>query len=131
MAVPLLKSIQDCGDFSKSVEPFIPQLYALPGQILANLASPSGLKQLYVDTNPLVSAFGLSLVVGAVCLVVSEVNRNWSQIDRLWSIVPNLYVLHLAAWARLASVPHSRLDLVAVFTTAWSVRFSRCGQWAV
>jgi steroid 5-alpha reductase family enzyme len=53
--------------------------------------------------------------------VVSEVNRNYSQVDRMWSILPNLYVVHLAVWARLAGVPHSRLDLIVVATTVWSV----------
>ncbi|KAH6897253.1 hypothetical protein B0T10DRAFT_506833 [Thelonectria olida] len=124
MAVPLLKSIRDSGDFSKSVEPYIPQLYALPRQILANIANPSGLGQLYVDTNPLISAFGLSVAFGAIFLVVSEINRNWSQVDRMWSILPNFYILHLAVWARLAGLSHSRLDLVAVFSTIWSVRLT-------
>jgi hypothetical protein len=128
MAVPLLKSIRDCGDFSKSVEPYIPQLYALPRQILANITSPAGLRQLYVDTNPLISAFGLSVAFGAIFLVVSEINRNWSQVDRLWSILPNFYIIHLAVWARLTGMAHSRLDLVAIFSTIWSVRFSNSAK---
>ncbi|RSM13650.1 hypothetical protein CEP52_001848 [Fusarium oligoseptatum] len=61
MAFPFLKSIEDCGDYAKTVEPFIPQLYALPGQILDNIADPSGLRQLYIDTNPLISAFAASV----------------------------------------------------------------------
>ncbi|KAF4470918.1 DUF1295 domain [Fusarium albosuccineum] len=124
MALPLLKSIEDCGDYAKTVEPFIPQLYALPQQILDNIADPSGLMQLYVDTNPLISAFAGSLVLGFVFLVVSEINRNYSQVDRMWSILPNLYVVHMAVWARLAGLPSSRIDLVAVATTIWSCRLT-------
>ncbi|KAF4983214.1 hypothetical protein FZEAL_1317 [Fusarium zealandicum] len=124
MALPFLKSVEDCGDYAKTVEPFIPQLYALPGQILNNIANPSALKQLYVDTNPLISAFEASVALSFVVLVASEINRNFSQIDRLWSILPNLYVVHLAVWARLAGLAHSRIDLVAVATTLWSCRLT-------
>ena len=124
MALPLVKSLADCGDFSKTVEPYIPQLYALPGQVLSAITSPTALKELYIQTNPLISAFAVSLILGFVFLVVSEINKNYSQVDRMWSIVPNLYVIHLAVWARLAGVPHSRLDLIAAFTTLWSVRFA-------
>lgn len=124
MALPLVKSLADCGDFAKTVEPYIPQLYALPGQVLEAITSPAALKELYIQTNPLISAFAASLVFGFIFLVVSEINKNYSQVDRLWSILPNLYIIHLAGWARLAGVPHSRIDLIAAFTTLWSVRSS-------
>ncbi|RSL76101.1 hypothetical protein CEP51_010270 [Fusarium floridanum] len=124
MAFPFLKSIEDCGDYAKTVEPFIPQLYALPGQILDNIADPSGLRQLYIDTNPLISAFAASVAFSFIFLVVSEINRNYSQVDRMWSLLPNLYIVHLAVWARLAGVPSSRIDLVAAATTVWSCRLT-------
>ena len=122
MALPFLKSLEDCGDYSKTVEPFLPQLYALPYQILDAFTNPTAMKQLYIETNPLISGFAASLAFGFIFLVVSEINRNYSQVDRLWSILPNLYVVHLAVWARLAGISHSRIDLVAVSTTIWSVR---------
>ncbi|KAM0436783.1 hypothetical protein ACHAPT_002494 [Fusarium lateritium] len=124
MAFPFLKSIEDCGDYAKTVEPFMPQLYALPGQIVDNIANPSGLRQLYIDTNPLISALAASIALGFVFLVVSEINRNYSQVDRMWSLLPNLYIVHLAVWARLAGVPSSRIDLVATATTIWSCRLT-------
>ncbi|KAK7418850.1 hypothetical protein QQX98_003712 [Neonectria punicea] len=124
MALPLLKSLEDCSDFSKTVEPFLPQLYALPSKILENVRSPAALTQLYIDTNPLISGFAVSVVVSFVVLVVSEINRNWSQIDRLWSLLPNFYIVHLAVWARLAGVPHIRIDLIALFSTLWSCRLT-------
>lgn len=124
MALPRLSSLEDCGDFSKTVEVFLPQLYALPSQILENIGSPAALTQLYIDTNPLISGFVGSLAWGFVFLVVSEINRNWSQVDRLWSLLPNLYIIHVAVWARLAGMPHARVDLIAIFSTAWSVRLS-------
>lgn len=122
MLLPVITSLRDCGDYSLTVKPFIPQLYALPSR-LAEVKSLHHLRELYVETNPLMSGFAVSILLGSIFLVVSEVNRNYSQVDRLWSILPNLYVVHLAAWARLAGLPHSRIDLVAAFTTLWSVRF--------
>lgn len=124
MALPLLKSIQDCSDYSKTVEPFLPQLYQLPSKLLDNITSPSGLQKLYLETNPLISALGISIGLGFVFLVVSEINRNYSQVDRMWSILPNLYVIHFAVWARLAGLAHSRLDLISVATTLWSIRLT-------
>lgn len=121
MALPLLASLKDCGDYSKTVEPFIPQLYELPYQVLENIGSLSSLKQLYVDTNPLITGFAASITLAFIFLVVSEINRNYSQVDRMWSLLPNLYVVHIAAWARLAGLPHSRVDLIATATTLWSV----------
>lgn len=121
MALPVLKSLQDCGDYSKTVEPFIPQLYDLPYQVWDAITKPEQLKLLYIATNPLVSAFAVSLVLGGIFFIVSEVNKNYSQVDRMWSVIPNLYVIHLAFWARLAGLPHGRIDLVAAFTTIWSV----------
>ncbi|KAL6404003.1 DUF1295 domain-containing protein [Ilyonectria robusta] len=124
MALPHLSSLEDCGDFSKTVEVFLPQLYALPSQILENIDSPAALTQLYIDTNPLISGFAASLAWGFVFLVISEINRNWSQVDRLWSLLPNLYIIHVAVWARLAGMPHARVDLIAIFSTAWSCRLT-------
>lgn len=121
MSLPFVKSIEDCGEYAKTVQPYIPQLYALPRQILDNIASPDGLRQIYVDTNPLISGFAISIALGFVFLVVSEINRNYSQVDRMWSILPNLYVVHLSVWARLAGIPSSRVDLIAAATTLWSV----------
>lgn len=120
MLLPALKSLRDCSDYTLTVEPFIPQLYALPARLSA-VRSLDGLRQLYVDTNPLMSAFAASIFLGGVFLIVSEANRNYSQVDRMWSLLPNLYVVHLAVWARLVGLPHSRIDLVAACTTIWSV----------
>lgn len=121
MTLPFLKAIEDCGDYAHTVEPFIPQLYELPQRLLETRGNPSALLELYVDTNPLISGFGASIALGFIFLIVSEINRNYSQVDRMWSILPNLYVVHIAVWARAAGLPHSRIDLIALFTTLWSV----------
>ncbi|PKK48567.1 hypothetical protein CI102_6267 [Trichoderma harzianum] len=124
MALPQVKSLQDCVDYSKVVEPFLPQLYQLPHHIWESIDSLDALRELYVTTNPLISGFAASLVVGLLALIVSEINRNYSQIDRLWSILPNLYVVHIALWARVAGLPHGRVDLIALCTTLWSIRLT-------
>ncbi|KND95165.1 hypothetical protein TOPH_00697 [Tolypocladium ophioglossoides CBS 100239] len=123
MLLPVLESLRDCSEYSLTVEPFLPQLYALPARLL-DVRDSEGLTQLYIETNPLLSAFAVSVFLAGVFLIVSEVNRNYSQVDRLWSILPNVYVDHLAIWARLAGLPHSRIDLVAAFTTVWSCRLT-------
>ncbi|KAJ6446599.1 hypothetical protein O9K51_01372 [Purpureocillium lavendulum] len=123
MLLPVIKSLRDCGEYALTVEPFIPQLYALPSRLL-QVGSVQGLQELYVETNPLITGFAASLALGLVFLIVSEVNRNYSQVDRMWSILPNLYIIHLATWARLAGLPHSRIDLVAAFSTLWSIRLT-------
>lgn len=123
-ALPWLKSIEDCGDYHKTVEPFIGQLYLLPHRVLDNIGSLEGLKQTYVETNPLMLGFGASVFLGGIFLIVSEINRNYSQVDRMWSILPNLYIVHLAVWARVAGVPHERITLVAAFSTLWSIRLT-------
>ncbi|KYK60157.1 DUF1295 domain-containing protein [Drechmeria coniospora] len=123
MSVPILHSVGDSIDYSLSVEPFIPQLYELPSQLL-QLRSLDDVWQLYARTNPLISGFAISLFLAGVFLVASEANRNYSQVDRFWSILPNLYVIHLAIWARQAGLPTSRIDLVAAFTTLWSIRLT-------
>jgi len=122
MALPALTALEECSDFSKTVEPFIPQLLELPSRFVASLSSRDALLNLYVETNPLVSATAISLFLGAIFLVVAEITFNFSQVDRCWSLLPNLYVAHLALWARLAGEPHQRIDLILAFTTIWSVR---------
>lgn len=124
MALPLLKSVVDCADWSKTVEPFIYQLRPLPQLVAASITNPAALKQIYVDANPLITAFAFSLALSPVALVVSEINKNYSQIDRLWSILPNLYNLHYALWTYLSGNNIDRVGLAALATTVWSSRLT-------
>lgn len=119
--IPAILSLEDCANYAKTVQPFLPQLYALPYALMEHGGSLAGLKSLYLQTNPLISGFSFSIFLGAVFLGVSEFNKNYSQVDRMWSILPNLYVIHFAVWARLAGLPYHRLDLAAIATTIWSV----------
>ena len=120
-SLPILRSLHECADFSKTVEPFLPQLKLLPQRIPQALASLDNAKALYLDTNPLVTSFSFSIIVGAVTLVLAEINKNYSQIDRLWSILPTLYNAHYALWAHLNGLPTQRLDSIVVVSLIWSV----------
>jgi steroid 5-alpha reductase family enzyme len=124
MALPEIKTLQDCADFSKVVAPFIPDLFALPSRVRATGLDGAALAQLYAETNPLVTAAAASVVLGFVFWATSEVNRNYSQVDRAWSVLPALYVGHLSLWARAAGRPHDRIDVVAVFAGVWATRLT-------
>jgi len=121
MALPTVLSLEDCADYYKTVEPFLPQLYALPEKLLQTAQNRSSFLDLYTATNPLVSGFAISVFLGAVFLVVSEINKNYSQVDRAWSILPTLYIAHFNLWARLTGVPSHRLDAALLYSTIWSV----------
>lgn len=131
MALPLLNSLEDCADFGKAVKPYIPQLYALPEKLLDVFAGRESLLRLYTETNPLISGFAISVALGAVFLVVAEINRNYSQVDRCWSLLPTLYIAHFDAWARLTGLPTRRLDVALLFSAIWSVsRARKLDAWA-
>ena len=103
MALPTLLALEDCADYSKTVEPFLPQLYSLPEKLLDVVARRQSLSSLYIETNPLVSGFAFSIFLGAVFLVASEINRNYSQVDRFWSLLPTFYIAHFDLWARMGA----------------------------
>ncbi|KAK4157960.1 hypothetical protein C8A00DRAFT_39673 [Chaetomidium leptoderma] len=124
MAIPLVHALEDCADYSKAVGPFIPQLYDLPAKLLDVFAGRESLLNVYTETNPLISGFAISVFLGAVFLVVAEINRNYSQIDRCWSLLPTLYVAHFDAWARLHGLPTQRIDVALLFSAVWSTRLT-------
>ncbi|KAL2156046.1 hypothetical protein VTH82DRAFT_791 [Thermothelomyces myriococcoides] len=124
MALPVVHTLEECADFSRVVKPFIPQLYELPSKLLDVFAGRESLVQLYTDTNPVISGFGISVFLGAVFLVVAEINRNYSQVDRCWSLLPTLYIAHFDAWARLTGLSSRRIDAALLFSTIWSIRLT-------
>ena len=123
MSLPVLKSLADCTNISKTVLPYLPRLYDLPQQIFQNVNNVQALKVLYVSTNPLISALGFSLFLAPIFLVISEVNKNYSQVDRCWSILPTLYNAHYVLYAHAAGLPTRRLDTLLLFSGIWSVSF--------
>lgn len=126
MALPSVNSIEECADYYKTVEPFLPQLYDLPNKLLDSFSDPGALLQIYLETNPFISAGAFSLLLACVFFVAAELNRNFSQVDRAWSILPAVYNAHFALWARLSGGAHQRSDLIAAAAVIWSVRAPLC-----
>jgi len=124
VALPALKSLPECADFSKTVLPYLPQLYDLPRKIFENINDWEALQHVYMTTNPLMTALGFALFLTPVVLIVSEVNRNYSQVDRLWSILPVIYNGHYRLWAHLAGLPAQRLDHILAVTVLWGARLT-------
>lgn len=124
MALPILKTLEDCSDYSKTIEPFLPQLYELPDRVFATFQQGKGLTELYLETNPAISGLAISIFLGAVFLVVAEINQNFSQVDRCWSLLPTFYIAHFNLWARLSGIPAQRLDAALGFSIIWSIRLT-------
>jgi steroid 5-alpha reductase family enzyme len=127
LSLPVLKDVAECADFSLTVKPYIPQLLNLPSQF-ASIASSStkldDLSTIYLNTNPLISGFAISLALGPIFLILSEVNKNYSIVDRLWSILPPAHIAHFTLWAHLNGLPTQKLDNVLAFSTIWGVRLT-------
>lgn len=121
--LPLVVKAADTALYDNVLKPFWPELQELPKRLL-DVRSVTDLRAVYLSHNPFIEAFAISIALGAIVLVVAEVNRNYSQIDRLWSILPNLYNAHFCLWAHLSGLPARRLDLVVVATTIWSIRLT-------
>jgi hypothetical protein len=121
MALPLVRTAVDCTDFSTTVTPFLDQLRPLPAILLESATNPAALKQIYLDTNPLISALAFSLALSPIFLLVSEINKNYSQVDRLWSILPTIYNAHYVLYAHLMGFETKRLDTLLAASCIWSV----------
>ncbi|OTB08359.1 hypothetical protein M426DRAFT_316983 [Hypoxylon sp. CI-4A] len=124
MALPWVKTLEDCADYTQVVEPFIPQLLELPSKLVDVVSSHDSLIELYKTTNPLVSGLAFAIFLGGIFLIVSEINRNYSQVDRLWSLLPTIYNAHFAAWSHLNGLPSQRLDLILFWSVLWSARLT-------
>ena len=124
MALPVVRNAIECADFSSTVAPYIGQLQPLPWIIWESISNVSALKQIYLDTNPLVSAIAFSVALAPIFLVVSETNKNYSQVDRVWSILPTLYNIHYAVYAWAAGLDTTRIGAVTLASAIWSTRLT-------
>lgn len=122
LPLPDVQSAADCASFSRTVLPFLPQLQTLPTRLNETGGNLDSLKEVYLTTNPLVTAVAFCLSFTVLVFVVSQLSGNYSQVDRFWSILPSVYNGHFALWARMAGVQSQFLDTIAVNTFIWSVR---------
>lgn len=131
MAIPLpqVHSVVDCASFNRTVLPFLSQLTTLPAQlqVAASTKDVDSLKDIYLSTNPFISALGFTLVLWVLFAVAAEFNRNYSQVDRFWSILPSVYTVHFVAWARLWGIKNQSLDTIALITLLWGVSILKRG----
>jgi steroid 5-alpha reductase family enzyme len=124
MALPVVKNALECADFSSTVQPYLYQLRPLPAIYAESLAHVVALKQIYLDTNPVITSLAFSIALAPVFLVVSEINKNYSQVDRMWSILPTIYNVHYAIWAYLSGLECTRIGGVALASIIWSTRLT-------
>ncbi|KAL8968668.1 MAG: hypothetical protein Q9197_004755 [Variospora fuerteventurae] len=120
----MLKSATACADFERTVQPYLSQLDDLPRQIYQSATDLQALKTIYLNTNPLVSAFAFSLFLVPIFLVISEITRNYSQVDRVWGILPTVCNLHYVAYAHAKNLPTQRLNSLAIISVIWGGRLT-------
>lgn len=123
MALPLphVEFVKDCASFTRTVLPLLPQLQTLPTRLNETGSNLDALKELYLTTNPLVTATAFCISLATFFFVFSELVRNHSQVDRFWSILPAVYNGHFAIWARMVGVESQFLNTIAILTCLWSV----------
>ncbi|KAL2868655.1 DUF1295 domain protein [Aspergillus lucknowensis] len=128
MALPLpeVKSLADCVSFSHAVRPVLSQITALPEQVQPAIAAKdvNALKEIYTSTNPLATAVAFTSVISILCIIASEINHNYSQVDRVWSLLPSVFNVHFALWARLSGLRTQTLDTIATISVLWTVRLT-------
>ena len=125
MALPVVKTIEECANYTKTFEPFLQQYYDLPYNVGSHITDLQALRDIYINTNPLMTALAFAtMFVTPLVLLVSEVNRNYSQVDRFWSILPSVFNIHFAVWARLSGIRAHTVDTIAAISLIWSVRSS-------
>ncbi|CAK1355628.1 hypotheticalsprotein [Cercospora beticola] len=124
IALPAVTTLRQCAEYSKTFEPFLPQLYALPNQLYAALGDIEALKHIYVSTNPAIFGLAVCIALSPIFLIASEINKNYSQVDRVWSILPTVFNFHYALWARLNGLSTKRVDHVLAFSVIWSIRLT-------
>lgn len=124
LPLPRLGSLADYTSFQLTVRPYLSQLPWLPDSLYEAGRDVYSLQAVYLATNPMVSALAFSGVLAAIFFLAAEINRNYSQVDRFWSILPTLYNVHFAVWARLSGIQTHTLDTIAAISVIWSVRYS-------
>lgn len=121
LPLPRVESLLDYTSFQLTVLPYLTQLQWLPSTLREAGSDVYSLRAVYLATNPLVSALGFCGTLAGLLFIAAEINRNYSQIDRFWSILPALYNVHYAVWARLSGIQTQTLDTIAVISVIWSV----------
>lgn len=126
MALPVVRTLAECADFTQTVSPYLYQLSGLPQQVLQSYSNPTELRNLYLATNPVITSLAISIFLAPFFLIVSEINRNYSQVDRCWSLLPTMYNAHFTIYAHMSGLPTERLDHLLACTVVWTVCNLKC-----
>ncbi|KAK2808931.1 hypothetical protein FQN50_004204 [Emmonsiellopsis sp. PD_5] len=78
MALPAVHTAADCTDFSLTALAFLPQLTSLPSRLIESGTDIEALKNVYVTTNPFVTAVAFALFLAPVFLIVSEIRLTYN-----------------------------------------------------
>ncbi len=126
LPLPEVKSLADCVSFNHAVRPFLSQVAGLPEQLQPVIAAKdvNALKAVYLATNPLATALAFTIFLSGFFIIFSEITRNYSQVDRFWSILPSIFNVHFAVWARLSGLRTLNLDTIAAISLIWTVRLT-------
>lgn len=124
LPLPRVESLVDATSFQLTVLPYLAQLEWLPASLREAGRDLESLKTIYLALNPFVSALALGGVLAGLFFLAAELNRNFSQVDRFWSILPAVYNVHFAVWARLSGIRTETLDTIAAISILWSVSAS-------
>ncbi|KAL5343354.1 hypothetical protein BJX70DRAFT_393922 [Aspergillus crustosus] len=124
LPLPEIKSLADVVSFNHAVRPFLSQVAALPELLKPAVVAKdvTALTDIYLSTNPLTTAVAFTLFLSVIFIITGEINRNYSQVDRLWPILPSLFNVHFAVWARLSGLRNLNLDTIAGVSLIWTVR---------
>ncbi|OJD19706.1 hypothetical protein AJ78_00329 [Emergomyces pasteurianus Ep9510] len=124
MALPSAHTVEACVDFRITVFPFVSQLLSLPTRLIESGTDIEAVKQVYINTNPFITAIAFALFLAPVFLIISEATRNYSQVDRCWSILPIVYNAHYSVWSRLNGLPTGIINTICGITVIWGVRLT-------
>lgn len=127
MALPLppIVSPSEAVQFSRTFAPYVfsSQLLELPARVAEAGTDLESLKEVYLSTNPMLTAVAFALALSPLFVLVAEIRRNYSQVDCAWSILPTIYNVHFYVWAHLTGLPTDRLQTIGLFSIAWTVRY--------
>ena len=73
--LPILRTLDDCIDYTKTVSQFWPQFLELPKEILRVFPDKDALILTYMGTNPLMFGLAFALFLGAIFTVAAEINQ--------------------------------------------------------
>ncbi|KAL4952582.1 hypothetical protein BDW69DRAFT_195532 [Aspergillus filifer] len=126
LPLPDVKSLADVVSFDNAVRPVLAQVVALPERLQPAVAAKDvdALKDIYLSTNPLATAIAFTLFTSILFIIAGEINRNYSQVDRFWSILPSVFNVHFAVWARLSGIRAHAVDTIAAISLIWSIRLT-------